>query len=178
MNIFLIRTGELIRKSIDLLYPPFRKYMSPRFFRYGVTGTANLVFDWILYFVIYNFILRHRMLNLGFIILSSHIGTLAIKVPLVLLSGFLLQKYVTFYLSASEWRTQFFRYSVVFFLNILISYIGLKILVEVAGLWPTPSNIIVSVVTVAISYFSQKLYTFRNQAGESAGTPTGTNDQQ
>ena len=146
---------------IDFFYPPFRKYMTISFFRYGVTGTANLFFDWILYFLIYNYILRHEMLNLGIVTLSSHIGTLAIKIPIVLTTGFLLQKYVTFSASSLPWGTQFIRYALVFFMNLIISFTGLKLLVDAAGLWPTPSNIIVSVITVAISYFSQKRYTFK-----------------
>lgn len=161
MGSILMDSGNVIRRSIDFFYPPFRKFMSLQFFRYGITGSANLVFDWVLYFIIYNFVLRHKMLELGFVTLSSHIAALAIKVPVVLLSGFLLQKYVTFSSSGLNGRVQLFRYSIVFFANLCISYFGIKILVEGFSLYPSPSNIIISIVTVFISYFSQKLYTFK-----------------
>jgi putative flippase GtrA len=151
----------LIRTVIDFFYPPFRKHMSLQFFRYGVTGSMNLVFDWVLYFLIYNFIMKHNMLDLGFVTISSHIATLGIKFPIVLISGFLLQKYVTFNYSALRGRVQLFRYMVVFLINLTINYVGLKLLVDYFNVYPTPSNMIVSIFTVGISYFSQKYYTFR-----------------
>lgn len=150
-----------MRAIIDFFYPPFRRYMSLQFFRYGVTGALNLLFDWVLYFAIYNFVLEHEMLRLGFVTLSSHIATFVIKFPIVLVSGFLLQKYVTFSHSELRGRVQLFRYLVVFFINLLINYVGLKLFVDLFHFYPTPSNMLISVVTIAVSYFSQKHYTFR-----------------
>jgi len=152
-----------IRNSIDFFYPPFRRYFSRQFFRYGVTGSANLLFDWSLYFVLYNFVLQQRMLRLGFVTLSSHIASLAIKIPIVFLTGFFLQKYVTFSASDLRGRVQLFRYLVVFFINLAISYAGLKLMVDGLGLYPTLSNMLVSVFTVIVSFFLQKQYTFRTR---------------
>ncbi len=152
---------NLIITCIDFFYGPFRNHMSIQFFRYGVVGASNLVFDWILYFVIFNFVLQKQMLNLGFVTLSSHIASLGIKIPVVLFTGFMLQKYVTFSYSELQTRIQLFRYLVVFFVNLTINYIGLKILVDYFGFYPTPSNMLISIFTVGISYFSQKHYTFR-----------------
>lgn len=166
MSNILNNTGNSIRGIIDFFYPPFRKFMTLQFFRYGVTGSANLLFDWVLYFFIYNFVLRHNMLDLGFITLSSPVAALAIKIPIVLLSGFLLQKYVTFSSSGLNGRVQLFRYAVVFFTNLLISYFGLKLLVDGLHLYPSPSNALISILTVFISYFSQKLYTFKTAGTE------------
>lgn len=153
--------GNWIRTAIDFFYPLCRKYMSLQFFRYGVTGAANLVFDWVLYFLIYTFILQHRMLHLGFVTISSHIATLGIKFPITLLSGFLLQKYVTFTVSDLRGRVQLFRYLVVVMVNLLINYAGLKLLVDELGVFPSISNVMVSIFTVFISYFAQKKYTFK-----------------
>lgn len=153
--------GGWIRTIIDFFYPPFRKFTTLQFFRYGVTGAANLVFDWVLFFVIYTFVLQHQMLNLGFVTLSSHIATFCIKFPIVLFSGFLLQKYVTFNDSDLRGHVQLFRYLVVFIINLIVNYAGLKLLVDGFGLFPTISNMLVSIVTVFISYFSQKKYTFK-----------------
>jgi len=101
------------------------------------------------------------MLNLGVVTLSSHIATMTVKIPIVVISGFFLQKYVTFSNSKLSGRVQLLRYSTVFFINLVINYLGLKILVDGMDLWPTPSNMIISLLTVFISYFSQKHYTFR-----------------
>lgn len=155
------RIGFFIQNIIDFFYPPFRKHMTIQFFRYGMVGAANLVFDWVLYFFIYTIILQHRMLHLGIVTLSSHIASLGIKLPIVFLTGFLLQKYVTFSYSELQGRIQLFRYLVVFLINLTINYIGLKLLVDYFGFYPTPSNMIISILTVGISYFSQKHYTFK-----------------
>lgn len=153
--------GSKLRRCIDFFYPPFNRYMDLQFFRYGVVGGANLVFDWVLYFVIYNFVLQKQMLSLGFVTLSSHVAGLVVKFPIVLLSGFLLQKFVTFSASDLRGRIQLFRYLVVFFVNVIINYVGLKFFVDFLGFYPTPSNMIVSSLTIIVSYFSQKHYTFK-----------------
>ncbi len=155
--------GNYIGTIIELSYPPFQKYMTLQIFKYGLIGTANLIFDWLLYFLIYNFVLRHEMLNLGVVTLSSHIATMTVKIPIVLISGFLLQKYVTFSNSKLSGRVQLFRYSAVFFINLVINYLGLKVLVDGLGFWPTPSNMIISILTVLISFLSQKHFTFKTQ---------------
>ncbi len=162
-----ITFGNIIRRIIDFFYPPFKKYLTVQLFRYGVTGAANLVFDWFLYFLIYNFVLRHEMLNLGIVTLSSHIAAMTIKIPIVLFSGFLLQKYVTFSNSNLNGKTQLFRYSTVFLINLVINYLGLKILVDLLDFWPSPSNMIISILTIFLSFFSQKYYTFRTAADSS-----------
>lgn len=155
---------KLIITCIDFFYTPFRNHMSLQFFRYGAVGASNLIFDWILYFVIYNFILQKQMLSLGFVTLSSHIASLGIKIPIVLFTGFMLQKYITFSYSELRSRVQLFRYLVVFLVNLTITYIGLKVLVDFFGFYPTPSNMLISIFTIVISYFSQKHYTFRTGA--------------
>ena len=157
--------GNYIRKIIDFFYLPFQKYVTIQLFRYGATGTANLVFDWFLYFLIYNFVLQHKMLNLGIVTLSSHIAAMTIKIPIVLISGFLLQKYVTFSSSKLSGKTQLFRYSTVFLINSAINYLGLKMLVDGLDFWPTPSNMIISVLTIFLSFLLQKHYTFKTAIG-------------
>ncbi|MEA5005616.1 MAG: GtrA family protein [Rikenellaceae bacterium] len=154
-------TGSWIRDFIDLFYPVFKRYMPLQFFRYGVTGVANLFFDWVLYFFIYNFILQQQMLHLWIFTLSSHIASFAIKFPIVLLSGFLLQKYVTFSESDLRGHRQLLRYLIVYGVNILINYFGLKLFVDIIHVFPSISNMIVSVITVFVSYFLQKSYTFK-----------------
>jgi putative flippase GtrA len=153
--------GSFLRKVIDFLYPLFRRYMSLQFFRYGVVGSLNLLFDWLLYFLLYNYLLNQRMLDLGFVTLSSHIAALIIKFPIVLFSGFLSQKYITYSYSDIRTSTQFVRYSLVFFVNLLINYAGLKILVDGFSFWPTPSIMIISIITIVFSYFAQTHFSFK-----------------
>ena len=154
--------GRFISSVIDFFYPPFRKYISLQFFRYGVSGVANMAFDLTLYFLVYNFGLKHHMVHLGFVTLSSHIATLLIVFPISSFTGFLLQKYVTFTSSELRGHVQLFRYAMVIGANLLINYFGLKILVELVGFYPTPSKMIVTILTTIFSYFSQKKFTFKN----------------
>jgi len=161
MRKFLGMTGRWITIIIDFFYPPFRKYMTLQLFRYAVTGVANLVFDWFMYFFIFNFVLEKRMLYLGFITLSSHIATLAIKFPITLTSGFLLQKYVTFSESLNKGREQLFRYYLIAFVNLGLNYVGLKLLVDGFHFFPSIANIILSVLITIFSYISQKKFTFK-----------------
>jgi putative flippase GtrA len=161
MRKIFVSTGQQIRSLIDFFYPPFRKYMNIQFFRYGVSGVANMIFDWVLYFLVYHFVLRQEMLHLGIVTFSSHIAALFITFPVTFISGFLLQKYVTFSSSELRGRIQLFRYFLVLLANLLLNYLGLKILVDFLRFFPTPAKMIVTLFTTLFSYFSQKKYTFK-----------------
>lgn len=161
MRKFLKATGSSIRRIIDFFYPPFRRYMSVEFFRYGATGAANLVFDWVLYFCIYHFVLEQQMLHLGFVTMSSHIATLAISFLITTITGFLLQKYVTFTTSDLRGKTQLVRYALVVAVNLGINYLGLKLLVDGIGWFATPSKMIITLFATMVSYISQKKFTFK-----------------
>ena len=163
------RIAQTITKIIDFFYRPFSNWMSEQLFRYAACGGGNLVLDWVLYFFIYNFVIGHEMVNLQFTIhnlqftqaLTPHIATLCIVFPITLLTGFWLQKYVTFSQSElNSWR-QLGRYILIVALNLAINYFGLKLCVETLGWYPTPSKMAITLVTVAISYIGQKYFTFR-----------------
>ena len=161
MRKVFILTGKFISDIIDFFYPPFRRYFNLQFFRYGVSGAGNMVFDWLLYSFVYNVVLQKQMLNLGLVTLSSPIAALFITFPITLFTGFLLQKYVTFTASEMRGHKQLVRYMLVVALNLVINYTGLKILNGVLGLWPLASKMIITVITTLFSYFSQKKFTFR-----------------
>jgi len=146
--------------------------MPLQFFRYGVTGVANMAFDWVLYFLTFHFLLQKEMLYLGFVTISSHIAAMFIVFPVTFISGFLLQKYVTFTSSELRGKVQIVRYLSVVVANLLLNYVGLKLLVDFLHIFPTPSKMIVTVVTTLFSYFSQKSFTFKtNGSGNSIQTP-------
>ncbi|MDR1814311.1 MAG: GtrA family protein [Tannerella sp.] len=161
MKKILVKSGILIQKAIDFTYPPFRKFMTPELYRYGVCGTANVLVDWILYFLVYNYGVQHRYFDMGLFVISPHILTLIIIFPVSTFSGFLLQKYVTFTASDLRGRTQLMRYFMVVGGNLLINYVGLKILVEHLHFYPTPSKMTVTILTIIFSYIGQKKFTFR-----------------
>ena len=55
-----------------------------------------------------------------------------------------------------------------FFLNVCenpdilrILYFGLKLFVELCGIYPTPSKMIITIITIVISFFGQKYFSFK-----------------
>ena len=161
--------AALLLKIIDFFYQPFRKWVPEQLFRYGVCGGGNMVLDWVLYFMIYNFVIGHEIVRCSFALgdwsfeqaITPHIATLCIVFPITLLTGFWLQKYVTFRQSNLHSARQLIRYILIVVVNLAINYFGLKLCVEVWGWYPTPSKMLITVVTVAVSYFGQKYFSFR-----------------
>ena len=129
-----------------------------------------MVLDWVLYFLVYNFVIGHDLVyitlpfregkGVGFC-LTPHIATLCIVFPITLLTGFWLQKYVTFTSSNLHGARQLIRYITVVAVNLAINYFGLKLCVETLGWYPTPSKMFITLITVAVSYFGQKYYSFK-----------------
>ena len=163
------RSAQIITRIIDFFYRPFNKWMSEQLFRYAACGGGNMVLDWVLYFLIYNFVIGHEIVNLQFSIfnfqftqaITPHIATLCIVFPITLLTGFWLQKHVTFTASKLESWRQLLRYISIVAINLAVNYFGLKLCVEIFGWYPTPSKMLITLITVTISYFGQKYYSFR-----------------
>ena len=155
------KTGKQICRIIDFFYPPFARYTSPLVFRYAACGITNVLFDWVLFWFVFNFVLQKQMIHLPFITFSSHAAALFITFPISTFTGFLLQKYVTFTTSYLRGHIQLFRYLLVVMSNLLINYVGLKLLVEGFHFYPTPSKMTITIITVVFSYLSQKKFTFK-----------------
>ena len=161
------KLATLITKIIDFFYRPFRNLIPEQVFRYAACGGGNMVLDWILYFLIYNFAIGHDLVYIQFSTLNSqlcltpHIATLCIVFPITLFTGFWLQKYVTFTTSTLHGARQFIRYITIVAVNLAVNYFGLKLCVEVWGWYPTPSKMAITLLTVVISYIGQKYYSFR-----------------
>ncbi|MDR0332142.1 MAG: GtrA family protein [Dysgonamonadaceae bacterium] len=154
--------GGRIRRIIDFFYPPFARWFSRRLFRYGVCGVVNMGFNWVLYSAAYNFLFDKQLIDVfGLVPISPHIAALLLTFPISLITGFLLQKYVTFSTSQLRGGVQFVRYISVVTLNLLINYAGLKFFVEMLGFWATPSKMVVDIITAIVSYLCQKYFTFR-----------------
>lgn len=157
----LQKTAKILTHCIDFFYPPFRRWFPQQVFRYAACGGGNMMLDWVLYFLIYNFVLQHQMLHFGSITISSHIATLIIVFPVTFLTGFYLSKYVSFSNSELKSGTQLFRYALVAATNLLINYAGLKLFVDICGIYPTPSKIIITVISVIFSFLAQKYFSFK-----------------
>ena len=161
MRKILTKMGLRIQKMIDCTYPLFRRFISLQLYRYAVCGSANVMFDWVMYFLVYNVFFKDEFFHLGIVTLSPHIASLAVIFPVTTFSGFLLQKYVTFTTSDLRGRIQLMRYFTIVFANLLINYAGLKLCVDGLFFYPTPSKMLVTIIAIIVSYIGQKTYTFK-----------------
>lgn len=162
------KLAQIITKIVDFFYYPFRKLVPEQIFRYGACGGGNMVLDWFLYFLIYNFVIGHDLVyitlpfkNLSELCLTPHIATLCIVFPITLFTGFWLNKHVTFTQSSLRSSSQLIRYLLVVGVNLAINYFGLKLCVEIWQWYPTPSKMFITILTVIVSFFCQKYFTFR-----------------
>lgn len=146
---------------IDFVYIPFRKIVPYQLFRYGVSGGANMVLDWILYFIFYHFVFCENIFHLGPIAISAHIASFLVTFPITFLTGFWLSRYISFKESELRGRIQLIRYLMVVLSCILINYLCLKLFVEVCHFYPTPSKMLTTVITTLFSFLSQKYFTFK-----------------
>jgi len=152
-----------INQLINWAYPYFKRFVPFQTFKYAFCGGANTMFDIVLYFITYNFILQKQNLNLPFITFSPHIAAFLLVFPITFSTGFLLSKYITFTQSPLRGRIQFFRYGLTVTGSIVLNYILLKFFVNICGIYPTPSKMLTTAVVVMYSYFSQRHFTFRGK---------------
>lgn len=146
---------------IDTFYFPFRSWLPLKTYRYAVCGGSNLILDIVLYFIFYNFIFVKTNVDLLLVVLSPHIASLFFVFPITFLTGFALQKYITFEESNLPGRIQLFRYFVVAMGAIVISYALMKFFVDGLHFYPTPSRLLTILVTVVYSYIMQNKFSFQ-----------------
>lgn len=161
------RIHHKIRKSIlkvvDYFYPLFRNAMTLQMYRYAACGGGNTLFNILLYFVLYNYILQKQVLDLGFIAFTPHIAAFVIAFCITFPIGFYLSMYVVFHGSYLRRRIQLIRYFFVALICIVLNYVLLKLFVEQFGWYPTPSLIITAGIVILFSYLSQRHFSFRKQ---------------
>ena len=160
--------SDAIIALIDRLYiRPVRAFLPRQTFRYAVCGGLNyLLLDPLCYSLIYNYVIAHRYFDLGFVVLSPHIAALGVVFPITFFVGFWLNRRVVFRCSPLRTPTQLGRYVVSVAGSIALTYDGLKFFVEVCGIWPTPSKVLTTGITVVYSYLMAKYYSFRHARRE------------
>ena len=151
---------QLIIRLVDSFYFIFKSFMPLKTYRYAACGGGNLVFDTVLYFVFYHFVFHKENVDLNFIVLTPHIASLFFVFPITFLTGFLLNKYITFPDSDIPGKIQLQRYFIVSMGAILISYLFMKLFVDALEFYPTPSKLVTVLITVLYSYIFQSKFSF------------------
>ena len=158
-----MNVAQLLIRGIDLLYiPQIRKIVSRDIFGYGICGGANMVLDTLWYFVLYHYVVCEQFVDLGIVVMSPHIATLCLVFPITFFTGFWLNRHVAFRVTHLRSRRQLVRYALSVVGSILINYVCMKLFVESFHLWPTPSKMLTTVISVVYSYLAARYFTFRN----------------
>jgi hypothetical protein len=64
MKKYLYRVGNFLYPIIDFFYPPFKKLMPLKTFRYAVSGAGNTFLGLLSYYITYKFILQGKFRKL------------------------------------------------------------------------------------------------------------------
>lgn len=154
--------AQRIIRLVDMLYiKPLHSLISRNMFAYGLCGASNMVLDTLWYFVIYHYIIAERFIDLSFVVVSPHIASLILVFPITFFTGFWLNRNIAFRVTEFSSRRQLIRYALSVIGSILINYACMKLFVEQLNIWPTPSKILTTIISVAYSYLIGKYYTFR-----------------
>ena len=151
-----------ITKAIDIFYvKPLRKLLSQQVFRYLACGGITALLDAVWYYVIYHYIVREQIVDLGFIALSPHIAALCVVFPTTFLTGFWLNRNVAFRVTNVSSLPQLAKYALTVVGSILLNYACMKLLVDVCGLWATPSKMITTAICAVYIFLAGRYFTFK-----------------
>lgn len=148
-------------KLIDFFYPLAKKIMPLQTFRYAVCGGINTFLGLFIYFVCYHYIFQKILVNIGFMVFKPHMAALFVAGFFSFTIGFILNKYIVFTISSLKGRIQLFRYLLSFLFNLALNYCMLKLFVEIFSWDAFLSQLLTTGFIVAISYLSQKHFTFK-----------------
>lgn len=160
-----MKIAEAITRVVDLFYiRPIRRVVPQQIFRYGFCGVANMVLDSVWYFLVYQFVVRKQIIDLGFVAISPHIASLIPVFPITFLTGFWLNRHVAFRATAVKSSKQMRRYALTVAGAIVLNYVCMKFFVDVCGFWATPSKSITTIISAIYSFLAAKYYTFRSES--------------
>ena len=153
---------QLLIRLVNWLYiTPFKRLVSRDIFAYGLCGGANMALDTLWYFVIYHYIVAERFIDLGVVVVSPHIASLIVVFPITFFTGFWLNRNVAFRATEYKTRGQLIRYALSVLGSIALNYLCMKLFVEHLYIWPTPSKMLTTAVSVVYSFLAAKYFTFR-----------------
>ena len=98
-----------------------------------------------------HYVVQKQNVDMGFFVLSPHIASLFFVVPITLLTGFLLNRFIVFSESNLPAGVQLFRYLSVWLMNLLLTYLMMKLFVDMLDFYPTPSRVLTMAISVLFS---------------------------
>lgn len=156
-----MQLAQAIGRLIDFFYVrPFTGIMSKQMFRYAACGGGNMLLDLVWYFLIYHYVVAERYIDLGFVVMSPHVASLVVVFPITFLTGFWLNRNVSFCATEVGSGRQLLKYALSVVGSILLNYICIKLFVEVYNIWPTPAKGLTTAVCVIYSYLASRYFVF------------------
>ena len=116
-----------IHRILDYFYPLFKRFFDKNTYYYAACGGLNTLFDLLLFFISYNYVLNKQIVELPFISVSPHIAAFIIAFFFSFPTGFLLMRYVVFKSSYLRGSVQLFRYFLSVCISLLLNYFFLKL---------------------------------------------------
>ena len=152
---------------VDALYiKPLHGLVSRNLFGYGLCGAVNMSLDILWYYLVYHYLVCERFIDMGVVVMSPHILSLFIVFPITFFTGFWLNRNVAFRTTTTSTNKQLIIYTLTVVGSILINYACMKLFVEVCSIWPTPSKMLTTAVSVCYSYLMARYITFAPNSKE------------
>ena len=155
---------RLLTSIIDALYiKPLERVISRDTFGYCLCGAANMTLDTVWYLLIYHYLVLERNVDLGVVVISPHIAALILVFPITFFTGFLLNRYVAFRVTAQRSGKQLVRYAISVVGSILLNYVLMKLFVDVCHIWPTISKMMTTAIVAIYSFLAARYFSFTNK---------------
>ncbi len=135
-------------------------------FRYAACGGGNTMLGLVIFFILYHYFFINDIVTIGFLVFKAHKAALIFSSSITFIVGFFLNKLVVFTDSNIKGRIQLFRYFLSFFANLCIAAFLQTVFVEMLTINTYVSQVIIVAIIVAISYFTQKYFTFKQDTSQ------------
>ena len=126
-----------------------------------------MLLDTLWYFLLYHYVVCERFMNLDIVVMSPHIASLCLVFPITFFTGFWLNRNVAFRVTRLRTQKQLFRYALSVVGSIVINYLCMKLFVELFNIWPTPSKMLTTVISVIYSFLVARYFTFVDDSKKS-----------
>jgi putative flippase GtrA len=155
---------HFLQRVIDWFYPPFRRIMPIQTFRYAACGGGNTLLDFVLFVLVHDVIFEGKVVATPIMPLSAYNAAFFISFSFTFPIGFFLSRYVVFQEFTTRKREQLPKYLMVVVAAILINLFCFFLFVKKAGLNPILAKLVIVVIVVLFSYYSQRYFTFKGKS--------------
>jgi putative flippase GtrA len=156
---------RFIQGTLGIFYPVFRRFLPYQVYAYLAVGSLNTALNLVLFFGFFHFMVPAS----GIVIYHNTIAPYTVSLLLAFIAtiptGYYLNSYFAFSddSRSEDHKKVIIKYFLVVLQGLLADYLLLRLLVEVAHLYPTVAKVISTVVILTVNYLLQKHFTFKNK---------------